>query len=242
MHYMQSLFDKRVDGVLMNSVGALDRAQQEFLTAAGVPVVLLNRPRSVSNFSSVTADNARGGALAGELLAELGHRHIAHLTGPKEDGNLRERARGFLRALAGRVGVAPLIIHGAHNFAGGYAMMKSALEKDPEITAVFAGNDIAAFGALRAIMEAGLRVPDDISVIGFDDVELASVIHPPMTTIHQPKWEMGRAAVEILLSAAEQNPPPLPQHRVLEVELVQRQSCAPPPGSLITTTYVYGQF
>jgi LacI family transcriptional regulator len=228
MHYIQLMLDKRVDGVLMNSVGALDRAQQEFLSSTGIPVVLLNRPRSTSNFSTVTSDNAEGGFLAGNYLAELGHKRILHLSGPREDGNLRERARGFLRAMAGRPGVAPAVLHGSHNFDGGYAMMRAALDKEPRVTAVFAGNDILAFGAVRAIIEAGLKVPDDISIIGFDNVELAAVIHPPLTTIHQPKYEMGRAAVEILLKAAEQKQTPLPEHRILGVQLIERQSCAPP--------------
>jgi LacI family transcriptional regulator len=229
MHYIQSLLDKRVDGVLMHSVGPLDRAQQEFLASTGWPVVLLNRPRSTSNFSSVTADNAAGGFLAGAYLADLGHRKIAHLTGPSDNPNLRDRARGFLRALAGRGNITPITIHGSQTFAGGCAMMQEALARDRGITAVFAGNDIIGFGAVRAIIEAGLSVPDDISIVGFDNVDLAAVIHPPLTTVHQPKYEMGRAAVEILLAAsAHQKRPPLAEHRVLAVELIERQSCAPP--------------
>jgi LacI family transcriptional regulator len=229
MHYIQSLLDKRVDGVLMNSVGPLDRNQQEFLASTGMPVVLLNRPRSGSNFSTVTPDNSTGGFLAGSYLAGLGHAKIAHLTGPREDGNLRDRARGFLRAVTAHGHVAPVVIHGDHTFQGGYSMMRAALEKDAGITAVFAGNDIVAFGAVRAIIEAGLSVPLDMSIVGFDNVELAAVIHPPLTTIHQPKYEMGRAAVEILINAAaDRSRPALSEHRILGVELIERQSCAAP--------------
>jgi len=230
MHYIQLMLDKHVDGVLMNSVGALDRAQQEFLSSTGIPVVLLNKPRSISNFSTVTADNAEGGFLAGSYIADFGHKKIAHLTGPREDGNLRERGRGFLRAMAGRPDVAPMVIHGSHNFDGGYAMMRSALEREPGTTAIFAGNDVLAFGAVRAIIEAGLNVPSDISIVGFDNVEISAVIHPPLTTIHQPKYEMGRAAVEILLAAADQKKAVLPEHRILGVQLIERQSCAKPRG------------
>ncbi len=228
VHYIQSLQEKRVDGILMNSVGSLDRVQQEFLSSTGIPVVLLNRPRSESNFSTVTPDNAGGGFMAGSRLVELGHRRIVHLTGPREDSNLRERARGFLRSMTGREDVAPTVLHGDHTFAGGYEMMQAALAADPNITAVFAGNDVVAFGAVRAVIEAGLRVPDDISIIGFDDVDLATVIHPPLTTVHQPKYETGHIAVEMLLTMAERQGPPIAEHRVLEVELIERQSCAPP--------------
>ena len=228
MHYIQSLLDKRVDGLVMNSVGSLDRSQQEFLAGSGVPVVLLNRPRSDSNFSTVTADNPEGGFRAASHLMQFGHLRIAHLTGPRDDGNLRERSRGFLRALAGHAGASPIVVHGDHTFAGGFAMMSALLRNDPAVTAVFAGNDVIAFGAVRAILEAGLRVPDDISIVGFDDIELASVIHPPLTTVRQPKYETGKAAIEILLAGADRNRPSLPEHRVLDIELIERQSCAPP--------------
>ncbi len=233
MHYIRSLIDKRVDGILMNSVGTLDRAQQEFLSLSGVPVVLLNRAKSQSNFSSVIPDNTTGGFLAGAYLVELGHRHIVHLSGPQDYPNLRERARGFLKATAGHSAVMPSFVHGNQTFAGGYEMMRATLQRDVSITAVFAGNDIIAFGAVRAIIEAGMRVPEDVSIIGFDNVDMASVIHPPLTTIHQPKYEIGCNAVEMLLAAAEHKGPPLAEHRVLPVELIERSSCAPPRTSAV---------
>ena len=104
MHYIQSLLDKRVDGVVMNSVGSLDRAQQEFLSSGGVPVVLLNRPRSESNFSSVTPDNADGEdfARAGTCCAwATAVSRTSRVLG--ENVNLRDRSRGFLRSLAGQI-------------------------------------------------------------------------------------------------------------------------------------------
>lgn len=227
IRYIQTLLDKRVDGILMNSVAGLDREQQEFLSAAGCPVVLLNRPRSSSNFSTVTADNNAGGYLAGRHLADLRHQRVAHLTGPRDHGNLRERARGFLRAMAGRPGIVATVIHGHHSFTGGHEMMNQAFARDPDITAVFAGNDVVAFGAVRAILESGRRIPEDVSIIGFDNVELATVIHPPLSTINQPKSEIGRIAVEMLLKAADGKQVTLPEHRVLAVNLVQRESTAP---------------
>jgi LacI family transcriptional regulator len=217
-----------VDGILMNSVSALDRVQQEHLSSSGVPVVLLNRARSLSNFSTVTADNEEGGFLAGQYLRELGHRHLAHLTGARDHGNLRERARGFLRATSLPEAESPVVLNGEHTFKGGYELARAMLERNPETTAVFAANDIMAFGTVRAIMEAGLEIPRDLSIIGFDNVELASVIHPPLTTIHQPKYDIGRAAVEIVIAGAEHKERQLPEHRILGVKLIERQSCAPP--------------
>ncbi len=228
MRYIQSLLEKRVDGILMNSVGGMDRTQQEQLAGSGVPVVLLNRPRSGSNFSTVTADNNEGGFLAGEYLLRLGHRRVANFTGPRDHGNLRDRTRGFLRAFTGTDAPAPIVLSGNHTFKGGYELARQVLARYPEVTGIFAANDIMAFGAIRAFLESELAVPRDISIIGFDNVELASVIHPPLSTIHQPKYDMGKAAVEMLLSFAEGPDAHLPEHRTLGVKLIERQSCSIP--------------
>lgn len=234
MRYIRSLLSKRVDGILMNSVGGLDRVQQEQLAGSGLPVVLLNRPRTVSTFCTVIADNNEGGYLAGEYLIRLGHTEIAHLTGPRDHGNLKERARGFLRAFSNAPArKPPLVLYGEHNFKGGYELARTVVARYPEITAIFTANDIMAFGAMRALMDAGVEIPRDMSLIGFDNVEFAAVVHPPLTTIHQPKYEMGRAAVEMILASKDKLDPPLPEHRQFGVKLIERQSCAPPRADVL---------
>ncbi len=226
MEYVHSLLEKRVDGILMNSVAEFTRSQQERLEATGVPIVLLNQSAASKSFSTVSADNRAGGALAAEYLLRLGHRKIAHLTGPRHHGNMTDRARGFLQALKDS-GKDPrvTVLHGENSFAGGHALAQKLLDKTPDVTAIFAGNDLMAFGTARAIIEAGRTVPDDISLIGFDNLEFASVLHPPLTTIHQPKYEIGCAAAEILLRLARDKGSAAPEHRILGVELVERQSC-----------------
>jgi DNA-binding LacI/PurR family transcriptional regulator len=225
MLYVQSLLEKRVDGILMNSVAALDRSQQEQLASCGAPIVLLNRSAPRGVFSTISADNEKGGSLAAAHLVALGHRKIGHLTGPRRHGNLTDRARGFIRTLqSASKPVQPVVMYGKNNFTGGYELAKKLLKQHPGITAVFAANDIMAFGAIRALLESGRRIPDDISLVGFDNVELASVMHPPLTTVHQPKYEIGKAAVEILLRLAGQPGSELPEHRVFGVELIERQS------------------
>jgi LacI family transcriptional regulator len=225
MLYVQSLLEKRVDGILMNSVAALGRKQQEQLAACGVPIVLLNRPSGNAAFSTICADNRGGGALAAEYLLRLGHRKIAHLTGPRHHGNLTERARGFLRAMQSSGDGQPIVLYGQNSFTGGYELAKKLIGQRTNVSAVFVANDVMAFGAIRAILEAGLRIPDDLSLIGFDNVELASISHPPLTTIHQPKYEMGRAAVEILLRLGVRAENRVPEHRSFGVHVVERQSC-----------------
>lgn len=224
LRYVRSLLGKRVDGILMNSVASFTTAEKEELAACGVPIVLLNRPRQTRAFSTVHADNVQGGRLAGEYLRRLGHRRVAHLTGPKHHGNLTDRAQGFLKVFPDT-----MLMHGEHTFAGGYEMANKLFAMGSGVTAVFAASDAIAFGVIRAAIENGLRIPEDLSLIGFDNVELSGIIQPPLTTIHQPKYELGEAAVEILVKSAYRSKEPVVENRVLGVHLVERRSCRPLP-------------
>jgi len=224
--YIHSLMEKNVDGIIMNSITALDRPEQNRLAESGVPVVLLNSHERNSPFSTVLADNVRGGWLAAEYLSNLGHRRFAHLSGPGRHGNLSMRAKGFLQYLRKPGSNASAsVLHGGHTFEGGYEVARKLLPDRNEITAIFAANDAMAFGVLKAAIELGVRIPEDVSLVGFDDVELASIAHPPLTTIHQAKYELGQAAVDMLL-AARSGKQTAPEHRVLGVHLVERKSAA----------------
>jgi LacI family transcriptional regulator len=223
---MSSLLEKCVDGILMNSVAALDRSQQELLSESGIPVVLLNRTGEDRAFSSVSADNHLGGVIAGEYLAKLGHRSVAHLTGPKRHGTLSDRASGFLKGVDGsKRGIAAMVIHGEQTMKGGYEMARELIRSHKDVSAIFAANDAIAFGILRALLEAKLRVPDDMSLIGFDNVNLSEVVHPPLTTIDQPKYELGHAAIEMLIKQSKPGALKAIEHRVMSVKLVERESC-----------------
>src|ERR1700676_77022 len=229
MQYVQSLQEKRIDGIMMNSVSMLSREQQAQLAASGVPIVLLNRPATNHTFSTVCADNESGGALAAQYLLGLGHRKIAHLTGPRQHGNLSDRTRGFVRALqSAEHPVQPIVLHGKFNFDGGTELTRKLLDEHPDVTAIFAANDVMAFGVVQAVLDRGIRIPEELSLIGFDNIEFSVIVHPPLTTIHQPKYEMGHAAVEILLRMAGEKDKRTREHRLLGVELIERQSCQAP--------------
>jgi len=231
MQYVQSLLAKRIDGIMMNSVAVLSREQQAQLAGSGVPIVLLNRPASNHTFSTVCADNEAGGALAARYLLGLGHRKIAHLTGPRQHGNLSDRTRGFVRTLqAAETPVQPIVLRGKYNFDGGTKLTKQLLDEHPDVTAIFAANDVMAFGVVQAVLDRGLRIPEDLSLIGFDNIEFSVIVHPPLTTVHQPNYEMGYAAVDILLRLARDKGKQIPEHRRLGVELIERQSCKQPPA------------
>jgi LacI family transcriptional regulator len=224
MKYLRSLQEKRVSGILMNSVARLSRSQREELATYDIPITVLNETPGTNHFSTVLADNFQGGFLAGEHLVGLGHRVIAHLTSARHHDNMAQRYAGFLKAVRSSPKKVKLIVsHGLHTYNSGYDMAKKLLSQHPRVTAIFAANDALAFGVLRAIFENGMSVPDDISVVGFDNVEFAAISHPPLTTVHQPRYEMGRAGVEILLrhSAGEVR---VPEHRRFGVSLVERKS------------------
>jgi DNA-binding LacI/PurR family transcriptional regulator len=226
MGYVHSLLEKRIDGIMMNSVSTLSKQYQEQLAAAGVPMVLLNRSAPKHAFSTVYADYEAGGALAAQYLLRLGHRRIAHLGGPKTNFSLADRARGFVGVLQSVPDpVEPIVLLGKNSFAGGLELAKKLLAEHPDVTAIFTANDSMAFGAIRAILDAGKKIPDDISLVGFDNVELSSIMHPPLTTIHQPKYEMGQAAVEILLRLGATREKQVAEHRLFGVSLIERQSC-----------------
>jgi LacI family transcriptional regulator len=225
VRYIDSLLAKRVDGILMNSISALTNAQQDQLANCGVPVILLNRSSSRKRFSTILADNNEGGVLAAKHLISLGHRRLMHLTGPSQHGNFMDRMKGFLKATQNAGLPDPIVVRGQHTFSGGYEMAKKALAKNRTATAVFAANDVIAFGCIRAALESGIRIPDELSLIGFDNIEMSQITCPPLTTIDHPKYEIGKSAVEMLLkmSAGEGYEP---EHRVIGVRLVQRESCS----------------
>jgi DNA-binding LacI/PurR family transcriptional regulator len=225
MQYFRSLMAKHVDGVIMNSLSFLVRDDVRQIAESGVPVVLLNRPPAHNPFSTVLSDNTRGGALAAEHLLRLGHRRTAVLAGPRWQANLADRSAGFVRAMQAARGAAPpVLLRGVYTASGGYAMMRDLIARRDGITAVFATSDAIAFGSIRAALEAGLRIPNDLSLVGFDDVELAAIVHPPLTTVRQLKYELGVAAAEILIRQAGVRDA-LPEHRTFGVELVERASC-----------------
>ena len=224
MRYINSLMGKRVEGIIMNSVANLSREDQTYIANNRVPVVLINHPDRSTLFSTVCADNERGGELAAECLLAHGHRRVIHLTGPEKHANFSRRARGFVRAvrLFGQSAEAS-VVHGTHTLAGGYDMAKTLFRHLGSITGISTASDTVAFGVIKAAMEIGLRIPEDVSIIGFDDVELAALVHPSLTTIRQPKYEIGSAAIDILLRLSS-GKDRTPEHRVLGVELIERSS------------------
>jgi DNA-binding LacI/PurR family transcriptional regulator len=199
---VEMFHSKRVDGVVVTSsrVGAL---YQDHLERLGVPVVLLNshNEQRGSYTFSVSVDNKHGGYLATSHLADLGHRRVAYVTGPANHSDDLDRLAGYRQAIveAGLALDPALIVPGTGRVGGGQRALPALTALADSPTAVFCYNDMTAMGLLRAAREEGISVPGDLAVVGFDDVPLASYIEPPLTTIAQPKLDMGKRAMEMAL-------------------------------------------
>ena len=196
-----------------------------------VPIVLINNEHPGEFVHSVTIDNLNAGRVAVRHLVELGHKRIGYLDnrfGLQAD---MERLSGYRQILEeADIGFQPeLVAHGDGRPEGGMSAMERLLALAEPPTAVFCYNDMEAIGALRAIREHGWTVPKDISVVGLDDLFLASYTAPPLTTIQQPKHQMGRLAAEILFQLLAGEKPD--SHVTFSGTLIVRQSTAPPPAA-----------
>jgi LacI family transcriptional regulator len=198
--YVDLLIEKQVDGLIFVAAGDQSESLRSLLEE-DVLVVLIDRRVPGIDVDVVLSDNRQGGYLATRHLIDLGHSRIACLAGPSNVTPSSERVTGYLQALR-EAGLAPdekLIVSGNFRAESGFQIIQDLLRLPEPPTAVFASNDLMAIGAMRAAAQNGLRVPEDISIVGFDDIELASYVIPALTTVRQPKSEMGKAAVELLI-------------------------------------------
>jgi DNA-binding LacI/PurR family transcriptional regulator len=227
MRVVRSFQERRVDGILVNSsrVGAL---YMPLLEEMNVPIVLINNQHPGEFVHSVCIDNLDSSRQAARHLVKLGHRRIGYLGNQYGLQADTERFAGYRQILEeADIGFQPdLVAHGEGGPEGGMRTMTRLLALNAPPTAVFCYNDMMAIGALRAAREHGLRVPADLSVVGLDDLFLASYTDPPLTTVQQPKQQMGCLAAGILLELLSGGKP---ESRItLEGKLIVRQSTAPP--------------
>jgi LacI family repressor for deo operon, udp, cdd, tsx, nupC, and nupG len=224
---VEMLRSKRVDGVIVTSsrVGAL---YQDHLDRLGVPVVLLNSHNMQSGpyTFSITVNNRHGACLATQHLIQLGHRRIAYITGLADHSDDAERLAGYRQALAeASIAFDPLlVVPGSGRADGGGRALPKLMALDMSPSAVFCYNDMTAIGLLRAAREAGLSIPGDLAIVGFDDIPFASYVHPSLTTVAQPKPEMGRQAMAMVLSLLEGNESAKVSNVVVAGQLIVRES------------------
>jgi LacI family transcriptional regulator len=229
--YLNVVLQKQVDGLLL--VPACSSGDSvTFLQERKVPVVVLDRRVSDVKVDTLRCDSEEGAYQLTRHLLHLGHTRIAVLSGPPSVSTATDRVAGYRRALAeaGLASRAELVFHAGFSQAGGHQMALQALAVTPRPTALFAANNFITSGAFRAVREAGLRVPEDISIVSFDDLPTASDMGPALTVAAQPAYEMGRRATELLLTRLAGEGPAEPQEIVLPTEIIVRGSSAPPPA------------
>ena len=202
-----------VDGLIVMSPD-LDPAALCCDLPPGIPAVLLNA--KADGRPSITIDNAGGARDVVRHLAGLGHERIAFITGPARNNDAEQRRRGF-RAGAKALGIEAVELAGDFTEESGYEAAKAVLAMKPRPTAVFAANDSMAIGALSGFRDAGVRVPDDMALVGFDDIPIARFLDPPLTTVQVPIAELGRGGLQLLIGEKVS--------QRLETSLVVRRSC-----------------
>lgn len=222
--YSSLFLQRQVDGLVIIAM------PREALVNSGImekdmPLVLVNTP--LKNVSFVDADNVSGGFEATRHLIKLGHRRVGFINGVPASSNARDRLKGYRQALK-KYNIQfdeNLAAVGDFSQEKGYEAMKKLLSIKNPPTAVFCANDLMAIGAIKAVSEKGRRVPEDVALVGFDDMDIADYIIPPLTTVRQPVFEMGKIAVESLIALINNKQPQKPIQKMLKVELIIRQSC-----------------
>ncbi|MDR1512166.1 MAG: LacI family DNA-binding transcriptional regulator, partial [Propionibacteriaceae bacterium] len=231
-HWITSLAQRHSDGLVL-VVSRLHPGADAELKKLRIPYVLVDPIGTADeDVPVIGATNVDGGRAATEHLIGLGHRRIAIVTGDRGLACSQERLTGYRQALA-QAGIPVdenLVAFGNFQEEAGYSQADRFLRLADPPTAIFAGSDLQAYGAYKAIKARGLRVPDDVSVVGFDDVPLAQWVSPGMTTIRQPIKEMAAEATRVLLELAYQGVEPPDRKIELPTSLVLRESTAPPRG------------
>jgi len=227
LFYVDVLSKKQVDGIIFVAAG--DQPDSlDFLLRQNMSVVMIDRDLPNIEVDAVLTDHRLGGFLATRHLIELGHQRIACIAGPSSITPSAERITGYRQALqeAGLPYDESLVVRGDYHAQSGMEITYSILAMTPRPTAIFALNDLMALGALRAAAEANYSVPRDLAVVGYDNLELARFTSPPLTTIAQPKKEIGTQAVNLLAARIAQKSRP-PVRLVLPPELIVRRSTQP---------------
>jgi LacI family transcriptional regulator len=227
-NFLELYQGRAVDGFVFASA-VIGFTAADRLAESEVPVVFLNRHIEDARFDRVVSDNRAGGHRAAEHLVALGHTRIAQISGPPETSTARERDEGFRSALAelGHPLAVELNLAGPYEHDTGLEGCRALLGADNPPTAVFCGNDVIALGAWDAAISAGLRIPDDLSVIGFDDIEMTAWDSIGLTTVRQPLAEMARMSAELLVDRLLGGTTPEARERVFETELVVRRTTGP---------------
>jgi LacI family transcriptional regulator len=226
--YINILLQKQVDGVLLVPARSNSKSVN-FLFSNEIPVVLIDRSIPDTQTDLVRSDSQEGAYNLTRHLIELGHKKIVTMTGPREVSTSSDRVSGYQRAMV-EAGLEDFegVYYDTYTLTSGYELTQQALALNPRPTAIFGTNNFISIGVLKALRDAGLRVPEDMSVVGFDDLPASMVVDPILTVAAQPAYEMGSQAAELLLKRISAELPEINQEVILPTEMIIRRSSGPP--------------
>jgi DNA-binding LacI/PurR family transcriptional regulator len=229
--YLDVMRAEAVAGVILATT-VEDNPGVRQLTDNGIPVVAIDRQLTDPGIDSVMVDSVQGTVEALSYLIELGHQRIGFICGPLTITTMRERRDGYVLAHRrhGLPVLPQLMQFDSPKQAGGYACALELLRQQPMMTAIFASNNLMAMGALKAVQERGLRIPEDISVVCFSDMPWGALLQPPLTVISQPDYELGQKAAELMVERLEHPDKPV-AHLQLDLKLIVRASTGRPGSS-----------
>ncbi len=222
---IQTMLAERVDGLLITPVQSDSNTLEDVLKSK-IPTVLMGRYFSDLKLPYVVTNDVRGAALATKHLIDLGHRNIAHVGGPLHISSAQDRLSGYRQALQAH-GIPirkEYVLMGAVTLEDGYEVGKELLKLKPLPTAVFAYSDFVAIGLMQSLLDEGLRIPDDVSLVGYDNITFSAYTRVPLTTVEIPKRDLGREAVQMLVQLLKGGSALKSREKKLPVKLVLRQS------------------
>ena len=229
--YANILAQRQVDGVLLVPAGGNDRTIK-FFESNGISVVVLDRRIPGVETDFVCSDSVDGAKLLVKLLIRLGHTRIAIITGTKSVSTSVDRVTGYKKALR-EAGLSEneLVYYGEFNQQSGYDLTKQAMMQSPKPTAIFGANNFILIGIIKALHDLKVNVPEDVSVVGFDDLPESMLVTPFLTVATQPAYEMGRLATELLLNRISGDVSKKCQELILPTEIIERKSTGPKRSS-----------
>ena len=221
--YIEVLKKKYIDGIIFAS-NTLDEADVEAMQKNDLPLVILDRAPIQDSFSVIRSKNYEGAQLAVKHLLEIGCKRIAHIYGPQEFDTAKERMTGYEDAVREMPWYSPsLMVPGNFRIDGGMRAIEVLMSRHPDVDGIFAGNDLMAVGALKALYRLGKKVPDEVAICGFDGIALTEITEPEITTVAQPIYEMGSLAAKVLIEKITATVKANPIHE-MDVRLIQRGS------------------
>jgi LacI family transcriptional regulator len=232
---IRRMLERHVEGVAVMTFG-IEQPLLAELSSRDIPMVFVDSGPPSPLVRALIVDYRKGIREGVQHLAALGHRKISFVSGPLRQRSSQLRKAAFIESME-ELGIRPdanWLIEGDHTLEGGMHAMELLLSLRDLPTAVMCSNDMTAIGGLRVLARAGLRVPDDMSVIGFDDIHLAEFVYPPLTTVRMSRNDLARGAFESLRSIAENHAPPQQRHWTIPTKLIVRQSTSYPPGSALS--------